>query len=167
MRQYRIILFSLLAVLASSCNSDDDEPFDCPGNLQASWKANGVYEESYLGFFSQTQSLLSFGFDACVENDNDKQIAFVYLNFPPTIGTQPLLMGPTFSGVTAQGSYQADVEGDFMTDSVHVGTFTITALDTVQHRLSATFEFVAKNVDDPSQTVQITEGQIYNVLYQN
>jgi hypothetical protein len=45
-----IVLFSLIGF--SSCNQDDE--LDCPGQLQASWRVNGNYEESYDGFYGHT-----------------------------------------------------------------------------------------------------------------
>jgi hypothetical protein len=93
-------------------------------------------------------------------------LSIAYLPYPPTVGTFDLLGGLGLNP-TAQGLYDTDIEGNFWTETTNTGTITITDVDTVMHLLSATFQFTAINVDDPSATIQITEGQIFNIQYQN
>ncbi len=158
-----LFAIALLATIGlSSCDREDE--FECPGELQASWRANGTYEESYVGFYFHTATLLNLTFSACVDSDNDKVLSIAYIPYPPTEGTFDLVSGPGLDP-TAQGLYDADVEGNFWTDAVHTGTVTLTDVDTVAQRISGTFQFTAVNVDNASETIQITEGQIYNIQY--
>ncbi|MBP9152771.1 MAG: hypothetical protein KBF73_10850 [Flavobacteriales bacterium] len=167
-RFFVLAMFAISSFTFNSCNSDDDDEGDCLGTLQSSWKFNGVYEKSHVGLYSRTGSLMNLTFTACVEGSNDKVLSIAYFNYPPEVGvSQPLLQGPSIAGYTAMGLYNADVEGDFATDSIHTGTFTVTSIDTVAHLLSAEFQFTAVNLSNPSQTAVITEGVVNNIHYEN
>jgi hypothetical protein len=158
-----LILLSVVSI--TSCNSDGDDDTDCTGQLQASWYADGMFEECYLGFYSHTADLLSLSFSSCHLGEERGNVSIVYLPYPPVVGPQPLLKGVDFTGVTAQGVYTIDDVG-FDTDTVNTGTFTITEVDLVAKTLSATFEFTAVNVDDPSDATVITQGQVINIKYE-
>ncbi len=160
---FAFLFLSLVGITA--CNQDDDGDTDCTGQLQASWYADGMFEESYVGFYSHTGNLLNLSFSSCHLGEERGNVSFVYLTYPPVVGSQPLLKGVDFSGVTAQGVYGIDDVG-FDTDTVNTGTFTITEVDLVAKTLSATFEFTAVNVDDPSDSTVITQGQVFNIKYE-
>jgi len=158
--------FLFLSVICmAACNEDSDDDTDCAGQLQASWYANDMFEECYVGFYSHTADLLSLSFSSCHLGEERGNVTVVYLPYPPVVGTQQLLKGVDFTGVTAQGVYTID-DVSFDTDTVNTGTFTITEVDLVAKTLSATFEFTAVNVDDPTQTTSITEGQVFNIKYE-
>jgi hypothetical protein len=124
-----------------------------------------MFEECYVGFYSHTGSLLNLTFSSCHLGDERGNVTVVYLPYPPVVGPVPLLKGVDFTGVTAQGVYTID-DVSFDTDTVSTGTFNITNVDLVAKTLSATFEFTAVNVDDPSDATVITQGQVFNIKYE-
>jgi hypothetical protein len=48
---------------------------------------------------------------------------------------------------------------EWITDAQHTGTVTVTRYDETEKIISGTFEFTAVNLDDPSQTITVTDGR--------
>jgi hypothetical protein len=49
--------------------------------------------------------------------------------------------------------------GQWITNSTHTGSVTITKLDTVNNIVSGTFEFDAASTDDSAEPINVTDGR--------
>jgi hypothetical protein len=161
-----ITLFAASTLIFPSCNSDDDDE-NCLGVFQGSWKVNGVEESSYFGLIGRTYDLMTMTFSVCPDYGNPRTISFTFLNYPPVLGSQEIREGQNGASITAKCYYSSEEGGDFYTDTVQTGTFTITSVDTVAQTFSANFQLNARSETDASQSISITEGELNNIEYPN
>ncbi len=158
-----VLFLGLISITA--CNNDDDGDNDCTGHLHASWKVNGVLEESYQGWHITTTSLLGLTFKSC--DDENKSIIISYIPSPPAVGTYQLKYGPG-SPITQVGTYNlGDANIDYHTTDSIDGTLVITEVNTTDKTLSGTFSFDAVKDDGSGEIISITEGQIFNTVYED
>jgi hypothetical protein len=166
-RFFILALFAISSFTFNSCNSDDGDDENCLGVFQGSWKVNGVEESSYFGLIGRTYDLMTMTFSVCPDYGNPRTISFTFLDYPPVVGTQEIREGQNGASITAKCYYSSDDGGEFYTDTVQMGTFTITSVNTVDRTLSATFQLNARSGTNASQTIAITEGELININYPN
>jgi len=165
-RFFTLALFVATTFTFTSCNSDDDDE-NCLGTLQGRWKVDGVEETAYVGLLSRSVDLMSMTFSVCPYAGNTRTLTLTILDYPPLVGTQEIREGQNSSSINGKCYYTSDENGVFFTDSVQTGTFTITSVDPVARTLSATFQLTARSSANASQTITITEGELYNLQYPN
>lgn len=166
-----LALLFLGVILITACrnNDDDDDTCGATGTLEASWKVNGVEEKSYVTYHAHTVSFLSLSFQSCSGPNNT--VVLNYIPYPPAVGTYELKYGPLSSPIKGMATYIDESVGtsgvSYATNDTITGTFTITAVDLAAKTLSGTFSFDGLKEDGSGVINNITEGQIFNTVYED
>ena len=163
-------LLFLGVISITACRNDDGDNDNCgsTGVLEASWKVNGVEENAYRSFHTHTGSLLNLSFQSCSGPNN--AVVLSYIPYPPAVGTYELKYGPFSSPIKGQATYIDESVGtsgvSYATNDTINGTFTITDVDLAAKTLSGTFSFNGLKEDGSGIIHSITEGQIFNTVYE-
>ncbi len=170
-KSFLALLFLGVISITACNNDDDDDDNNCgtTGTLEASWKVNGVEEKAYLSFHSHTVSLLNLSFLSCSGPNNAVLLNFI--PYPPSVGTYELKYGPLSSPIKGLATYIDESVGtsgvSYATNDTITGTFTITDVDLSAKTLSGTFSFDGLKEDGSGVINTITEGQIFNTVYED
>lgn len=168
-KSFLALLFLGVISITACNNDDDDDNCGATGTLEASWKVNGVEEKAYQSFNNHTVSLLSLSFQSCSGPNNT--VVLNYIPYPPAVGSYELKYGPFSSPLKGQATYIDESTGtsgvSYATNDTITGTFTITAVDLSAKTLSGTFSFNGLKEDASGIIYTITEGQIFNTVYED
>lgn len=164
-----LLFLGVISITACRNNDDDDNNCGTNGTLEASWKVNGVEEKAYISYHAHTVSLLNLSFQSCSGPNN--AVVINYIPYPPAVGTYELKYGPFSSPMKGMGTYIDESVGtsgvSYATNDTITGTFTITAVDLTAKTLSGTFSFNGLKEDGSGIINSITEGQIFNTVYED
>lgn len=156
-----------LLVTVSSCHRDSTSA-NCPGTPFATWKVDGVTQESYVYVYTHAGTVSNFTLTACVNDANDKIVQMAFIPYPPVVGSYPLKWsGQGVWNGFGSGQYITDDDGDYLTDSTtYTGSFDIASVNTTDKRIAGSFHFAAHEVNPGTRTVNVTDGMFTNMKYE-
>jgi hypothetical protein len=139
----------------------------CTGAVVAEWDVDGVHYKSSASLFTDVGPAYTFNLVACRPpgSANDTIVEFSQFATPVATATYTL-KDQLLSGMSGDihGALYAVGNATYKTDADHMGTFTVTAVDTTAMTLDGTFSFTALGVDG-TNTVAITNGVITKMKY--